>query len=964
MDPNTIADAVSKHDRRCDREGGMPMNFRRFFKRSNEDSELSAELESHLAHEMDDNLARGMSPEEARRMAYVKLGNPQRIRDRVWETNRIGWLEDVGRDLRYAARTLAKAPSFTLVALLVMALGIGANTAIYSFLDSLLLRSLPVADPASLVILSWHAKTSPEDTVMQSMSGEIDDDPHLGLVSGIFPYRAFEILQKNTSSAFDAKDGVFTDVFAYCHTREVRNASVNIGGRAESAKGELVSGDYFHGLQVAPATGRLILPDDDRVGATPVVVASHAFAEKHFGRVANAVGQPVLINNVAFTIAGVAPAEFFGVDPELVPDFYVPLHTNLLLGAGDPFAFSPADYLDQNYYWLQTMGRLRPGVTMAQAEAQLAPQFKQWVATTAQNDVQRSNLPVLFLREGAGGLDTLRRRFSKPLYVLMTLVGLILAIACSNVANLQIVRGASRRREIALRLTEGASRMRVIRQLLTESILLASMGGALGLLVAFWGIRFLTLLLGASSNLGTAHAELNWHVAAFTAALSLLTGVLFGLVPALQSTKLDLVTALKETRWQQPRPRHASSGSGFGFSNIWASLGSVGLSQVLVAGQIALSLLILVAAGLFVRTLSNLESVNLGFNRDNLLLFELNGRQSGHRDGEINDFYNDLRERFAAIPGVASAGLADRSMIGGDDQMPIGLPGAQADRRNRFRSVGPRFLTTMQIPILTGRDIDEHDRTTSKPVAVVNEEFVKINFPGRNPIGHHLLLWKGASGSVARDMEIVGVAKNASYGGLKREILPVIYLPFNQGFPLPNDMMFALRTNGDPLSYENTVREIVHQADSRLPVSRVRTQQAEVDDQVRQETILAELCTAFAVLALTIACVGLYGTISYTVARRTGEIGIRMALGAQRVPVLWMVLREVLVLAAVGLAISIPIALGTSKFVESFLFGMKGNDPLALGLAVMILLLAALLAGGIPARRAAQIDPMTALRHE
>ena len=935
------------------------MNLKRLFQRSSEDSDLSEELESHLAHEIDDNLARGMSPEEARRVAHVKLGNPQRIRDRVWDTNRIVWLEDLGRDLRFAARTLAKAPSFTLVALLVMALGIGANTAIYSFLDSLLLRSLPVADPSALVILNWHARTSPEDTVAQSMSGEINDDPHLGLVSGIFPYSAFEIFQKNTSSSFDAKDGIFADVFAYCHTREVRNASVNIGGQAESAKGELVSGDYFHGLQVAPAAGRLILPDDDRVGAAPVVVASYTFAEKHFGNAASAAGQSILINNVAFTLAGVAPPEFFGVDPELVPDFYVPLHTNLLLGAGDPFAFTPADYLDQNYYWLQAMARLRPGVTMAQAEAQLAPQFKQWVATTAQNDVQRSNLPVLYLREGGGGLDTLRRRFSKPLYVLMTLVGLILAIACSNVANLQLVRAASRRREIALRLTEGASRMRVIRQLLTESILLAFAGGALGLLVAFWGIRFLTVLLH-SSNLGASQAELNWHVAAFTAGLSLLTGVLFGLVPALQSTKLDLVTALKETRWQQPRARHSASGA----ASIWASVASVSLSQVLVAGQIALSLLILVAAGLFVRTLSNLESVNLGFTRDNLLLFELNGRQSGHRDGEINDFYNNLRERFAAIPGVESAGLADRSMIAGDDQMPIGLPGAQPDRRNRFRSVGPSFLTTMRIPILAGRDIDEDDRTASKPVAVVSEEFVKINFPGRNPIGHHLLLWKGASGSVARDMEIVGVAKNASYGGLKREILPVIYLPFNQGFPLPNDMAFALRTSVDPLALVNTVRQIVHQADARLPVSRVRTQQSEIDDQMRQETILAELCTAFAVLALTIACVGLYGTISYTVARRTGEIGIRMALGAQRLPVLWMVLREVLVLAAVGLAISVPIALGTSKFVQSFLFGMKGNDPLALGLAVMILLLAALLAGGIPARRAARIDPMTALRHE
>ena len=937
------------------------MNLRRFFRRSTEDSELSEELESHLAHQIDDNVALGMNPEEARRQAYLKLGNPLRIRDQVWETNRLAWLEDIWRDLRYAARTLAKSPSFTLVALTVMALGIGANTAIYSSLDSLLLRSLPVSDPSSLVILNWHAKDTDQDTVMQSMSGFVGSDPRLGSVSDIFPYAAFEVFQKNSGNTQAA---IFSEVFAYCHTREVRSANMNVKGQAENARGELVSGDYFRGLQVPPAAGRLILPDDDRVGAVPVVVPSHAFAEKHFGSAANAVGQSILINNVAFTVAGVPPAEFFGVDPETATDFYVPLHTNLVLGAGDTFAVTAKDYLDRNYYWLQMMARLRPGVTMARAEAQLAPQFHQWVAATAQNDVQRSNLPLLYLTEGAGGLDTLRRRFSEPLYVLMTLVGLILAIACSNVANLQLVRAASRRREIALRLTEGASRMRVIRQLLTESILLASVGGALGLLVAFWGIRFLNVLLGDSGSVGTFHGELNWHMAGFTAALSLLTGVVFGLVPALQSTKLDLVSALKETRWQEPRRRHAASGAGFSLADIWASLGSISLSRVLVAGQIALSLLILVAAGLFVRTLSNLESINLGFNRQNLLLFTLNGRQSGHRDGEINDFYNSLRERFAAIPGVENAGLAGGSLIGGEDSMPIGLPGGEPDGRNRYLTVGPRFLTTMQVRILVGRDIDEHDGATSQPVAVVNEEFARINFPSASPLGHHVLLWKGIKGRVARDMEIVGVAKNARYGTLESEIQPVVYLPFNQGIPKPNEMMFALRTAGDPMAFVNTVREIVHQADPRLPVAHVRTQQTEIDNQLRQETILAELCTAFAVLALTIACVGLYGTISYTVARRTGEIGIRMALGAQRGPVLWMVLREVMVLAGVGLAISVPVALGTSKFVGSFLFGMKPNDPLALGLAVVILLMAAILAGGIPARRAAHIDPMTALRHE
>jgi predicted permease len=923
------------------------MNLKRFFQRSGEDTEISQELESHLEHEIDDNLARGMSADEARRRAYVKLGNPLRIRDKVWEATHVAWIGDTWRDLRYAARTLGKAPSFTLVAVLVMALGIGANTAIYSFLDSLLLRSLPVSDPGSLVVVNWHAKASLNDFVMQSMSGDVDYDARLGSVSDIFPYPSLAIFQRN--------DAVFSNVFAYSQTREVRSVSVSVNGQADIASGELVTGGYFDGLGIRPASGRVIIPDDDRVSAPLVVVVSHAFSEKRLGGAASAAGQSILINNLPFTVIGVAPAEFFGVDPASNPDFYVPMHSNLVLGAGDPFRFQPADYLDGNYYWLQVMARLRPGVTLAQGQAALIPQFGQWVATTATTDAQRATLPEIYLKEGAGGLDTLRRQFSKPLYVLLTLVGLILAIACSNVANLLLVRAASRRREIALRLTEGASRMRVVRQLLTESILLAAMGGALGVLIAVEGIRFLTVLLAGSADRVLLHAELNWHVLAVTAGLALLTGIVFGLVPALQSTKVDLVSALKETKGTLQRPRASAVRFRFLPAN---------LSQVLVIGQIAISLVILVAAGLFARTLSNLQSINLGFNRNNLLLFELNAAQSGHINPELADFYFRLREGVAGIHGIESAGIAHGSLVGGENQIPICTPGHPPDRENRYLAVGPEFLTTMQIPILLGRDIDERDRPNSPKVAVVNEQFARKNFPGEDPLGKHIHLLKGVNGEVMRDMEIVGVARNAHYGGLRNELLPVVYLPYNQGYPLPDAMMFALRTAGDPLSYVNSVREIIHQADARLPMSSVRTQKAEIEGAMHQEIMLAELCSAFAALALTIACVGLYGTISNTVVRRTGEIGIRIALGAERGPVLWMVLREVLVLAAVGLAISLPITLGASRFVGSFLFGLKPNDPLTLGIAVTVLLGAAFLAGCVPARRASRIDPMTALRHE
>jgi macrolide transport system ATP-binding/permease protein len=920
------------------------VNLKRFFTRSREDSELSEELESHLAHEIDDNLGRGMSPEEARRLAYVKLGNPYLIRERVWETNRIAWLEDTGRDLRYAARTLKKSPSFTLVALLVMALGIGANTAIYSFLDSLLLSSLPVSEPSSLVVINWHGKSRgpSEDYVVHSMSGRIYDDPD-GETGPIFPYGAL--------SVFEDSGAVFSDVFAYADTREVRRMNVSIHGKAESVSGELVSGNYFRGLGVAPAAGRLIFSDDDKVGAAPVVVVSFTFGEQHFGGAANAPGKTLSINSVPFTVAGVAPPEFFGVDPSRAPAMYVPMHANLLLGVNDPFPFTAADYLDQNYYWMQAMARLRPGVTLAQAQAQLDPKFHQWVSGTAKNDKERASLPEIVLHEGRGGIDSLRREYSKPLFLLMTLVGLILVIACSNVANLLLARAASRRREIAVRLSEGASRARVIRQLLTESMLLGVAGGALGVLLAFGGIRLLTALLAGDPEGAMLHPQLNWHVLALAAGLSLLTGLVFGLIPALQSTRMDLVSALKETQSSQPHAKPSG----------WR----VSVSQILVVGQIATTLLMLVAAGLFVRTLNNLQSVNLGFNRENLLLFTIDATKAGYKDPAISEFYGGVLEQLAALPGVRSAGVARGSLISGEDSMPISAVGARPNRENRYLQVGPHFLTTMQVPILEGRDIDERDRPNSQAVAVVSEEFARVNFPGRNPLGQHLILSEDAEQKkLARDMEIVGVAKNARYGNLKRETLPVVYITYNQGYPPPDEMMYALRTAGDPLGFVNSIRDVVHRADARLPVVGVKTQAGEIESAMHHEKLLAELCSALAVLALLIACVGLYGTISYTVARRTGELGIRMALGAQRGEIVWMVLRQVIVMAAVGLAISVPIALGTSKFVGSLLFGMKPNDPLALGLAVIILLLAALVAGCVPARRAAQIDPMTALRHE
>jgi macrolide transport system ATP-binding/permease protein len=923
--------------------------------RRRKDAELRQELQFHLEEEAEERREEGVSREQANWAARRELGNVTLLEENI----RAVWIStfwvQLLQDLRYAVRMMRKNPAFTILATLVLALGIGANTAIYSFMDALLLRSLPVADPRSLAVLNWHVagSRSVEVPVVHSASGYYYDDPKTGKTTSMFPYPAFELLRQS--------DMVFSVLFAY---RRANKLNVMTQGQAEVVSGEYVSGDYFRGLGLVPAAGRLVMSDDDRVGAPAVAVLSYGFARARFGDAARAAGQPVMINNVPFTAIGVAPPGFFGVDPAKAPDVYLPMHTDSLVDFDrDPSPTPGGRYLNEHYYWIEMMGRLRPGVTMAQAQAAVGPVFEQWVAATAATDEERKYLPQFLLKEGAGGVDKLRRENSRSFYILLAMVGLILGIACANIANLLLARATARRREMAVRLSLGAGRWRVIRQLLTESLLLASGGGIAGILFAVWGIRVLTLLFAGGDEHFTLHAELNWHVLAAAAALTMITGLLFGLAPALEATRVDVISALKETRTGERRPRMR-----LGFS----------LSRMLVVSQIAISLLLLVAAGLFARTLSNKQSLAMGFHRENVLLFNLNARQAGHSDPEIISFFGDLQKRFAALPGVRGATVANSPLIGdgawGWPVVPFGQPrpeqapsghgsgfGATA---THVLATGPGFFTTMQIPLLAGREFDERDRQGSSPVAIVNEAWVKANLEGENPLGQHVVSF-GPVRMRPQEMEIIGVARNARYDDVTGDFPSIVYMPFEQNLNVPvAEMTFFLRTAGDPLAYASTIREIVHKADARIPVTNLSTQAAQIDGEMSQEILFARLCSGFAILALAIACVGLYGTMSYTVARRTGEIGIRMALGAQRGTVVWMILREVVILAAVGLAISVPTALGTSTFVESFLFGIQPNDPRSLATAVLILLTAALVAGYVPARKASRIDPMTALRQE
>ncbi len=893
---------------------------------------LREEMELHLAEKAAELQADGMTAERAQAEARRRFGNVglkhEESRE-IWVTR---FWSELGQDVRYGFRTMIANKAFSALAVLSLALGIGANTTIYSLMESILFRSLPVADAESLVVLNWHSRP-PQNAnkewvhVMHAVQGMAWPGEKGAMVSGMFPYGAFETLGE--------KNPVFFTLFGYFNGL---HHNLAVRGQAMSANTEYVTGEYFRGLAVSPAAGRLIDSEDDRPGAAPVAVISFATSQNRFGGPPNAIGQSILVDNVPVTVIGVAPPEFFGVDPAVAPDLYLPLHTNVLLDG----ARAARMYGDGNFYWIEMMGRLRPGVGMAQAQAALAPRFHQWVATTARTDGERAKLPALILNPGGEGLGSLRRQYSKPLYVLLAMVGLILAITCANIASLLLARAAARRREMAVRFSLGAGRFRVVRQLLTESVMLASLGGAFGVLFAIWGVRSLAFLFSNGQENFRLHAELNWNVLGVTAALSVVCGLLFGLAPAIQSTRPDVMPALKNGRGSGPRRR---------------------AQYVLVVAQIAMSFLILAAAGLFVQTLNKLHSVQLGYARENILLFSLNARQAGHRDPEIATFYADLRKRFESIPGVSSATLSQSSIInaaraGQAIRGPMKI-GAVTIEGARVLAAGPRFLTTMQIPILAGREIDDRDQPGSRPVAVISERLARTYFGNENPVGRRIMV-----PDEKRDLEIAGVSANLRYGGLKNEEESAMTVFVAASQFSPDRVTYALRTTGDPLRFVQSVHEIVREADSRIPVTNVVTQAAEIDRTIRHEIMFAKLCTGFAVLALLIACVGIYGTMSYNVARQIGEIGIRMALGAQRGAVVWMVLRRALILAAVGLAISVPAALIAFRLVKSFLFATQPNDPGTLALASVVLLSAAILAGYVPARRASRIDPLAALRHE
>jgi predicted permease len=801
-----------------------------------------------------------------------------------------------------------------------------------------MVRALPVRNPGELVIPNWRAKRDP--AVVQSSNGSEYDEPGGGTTSPDFPWPAYELLRNQTD--------VFSGLFAY---KDAGHLNLVVRGQAELGDVEFVSGNFFSGLGIVPAAGRMIADSDNLAGASQVAVLSYSYWQGRLAGDLSAIGQTVRINNVPFTISGVAAPEFFGVKPGSAPVLYVPIVNRPALARNYGNEHDTM-FIDSHFYWVDMMGRLRPGVTLARAQAELAGPFHHLVLASASNDRERANLPALWVEEGGSGVDSLRRYRSNSLFILMTMVAFILAIACANIANLLLARATARRREIAVRLSLGASRLRVLRQLLTESVMLALPGGILGLGVAAAGIRFLIRLLSGGQEDFSLSVQLDWHVLAFTSGLAFATGILFGLAPAIAATRVDITPALKETRASAPR-RHGRR---------------IGLSQLLVVTQIALSLLLVLGAALFVRTLANLHSVEIGFNQENVLTFSLDAGQAGYKDAALRAFYARMDEQFRALPGVGAATVTDMPLVSGwNSGTNVTLPGAPKQQgrggtHTSLTTVGPTFFDTMQIPMALGRSIGSHDVDGAPLAAVVNEVFAKKYFPNQNPIGQHF----GLGNSEAGDLTIVGVAKNFRYSSLKRAIPPVVYLSSLQNIiKRPSGaMFFELRTMGNPLALGATVRKVVHDVAPNIPVTAMMTQRQRIDTTIVDEHIFADLCTAFAILALIIACVGLYGTMAYVVARRTNEIGIRMALGAERRRIIWMVLREVLTLAAAGLTIGLICAWSATSAIESYVFGMKPADPLTMLLAAGILIVALVLAGFAPATRASRIDPLSALRHE
>lgn len=824
------------------------------------------------------------------------------------------------QEIRVAFRTLTRTPVFTAVAILSLALGIGANTAIFSLMDQVLLRLLPVKNPRELVLLDAPG-------------------PNSGLVMAAhaFSYPMYTDIRDRA--------GVFAGVLA----RFPVSFAVSNKGQTGRVDGELVSGNYFEVLGVRPAIGRLFSMDDDRkVGGHPVVVLSHGYWQRRFGGSTSVLGSVIDVNGSPVTVIGVAAASFLGTEVGRPCDMYLPMMMKKIA--------TPTwdEMFNRRAMWLELIGRLAPGMTPEKAAAgatvvfqqALQEELKDMPSVTGRFRDQFPNKKIVLVRAQSGRSD-FQKDAALPLIVLMSMVGLVLLIACANVANLLIARAASRQKEIAIRLALGGSRLQVIRQLLIESLLLSLAGGLAGVLVAMWTGESLIQLLPFETATRAFNARPDGRVLVFNFVLACLTGIAFGLIPALRSTKPQLAPTLKDEA-----------------GNLSANVSGVRLRKGLVAAQVAFSLLLLVGAGLFARSLYNLKSMSPGFSTENLVQFSVEPTLVGYNQQRAQQFFRQLRENLAGLPGVRGVSLAEEKVLSGDQaMMTVNVEGYTAKEGENMNpvvnAVSPGHFRTLGIPLIAGRDFNERDVLGAPKVAVVNEAFASYFFKGQNPIGKRY----GSKRQDTPDIEIVGVVRDGRTANLREEVKRAAYTPYMQDDAV-SEVTAYIRTVGDPAQVEGMLQREVQKLDPHLPVYGIKTVDAQLDELLFAERLIAMLSMFFGGLATLLAAIGLYGVMAFTVARRTREIGIRMALGAEQSGVVRLVLQEVMWMTGIGICIGLPLSLALGRLVESQLFGVHSWDPLTMTGATLILLLTSLAAGAVPATRATRIDPMVALRYE
>jgi len=903
--------------------------FRAVVRRNRLEAEMEAELAGHLECLTADLIRAGLSPAEAARRARIALGPALAHKEGMRASLGLHWWDEFWADLRYGVRILRKSPGFTGIAAVSLALAIGANTAMFSLAKTLLYDRLHVPHPEQLRLLRWIGD---DHNVVHSMWGEFDPAPGGGMWGAIFSYPVYQQLGDHSQSM----EGLAA------FNEDSMNATVR--GNAQRAVVAMVSGNYFNVLEARPQLGRSLQPSDDQPGASnAVAVISDGVWDREFGRSPAALGQTINVNQSLFTIVGVAPRGFTGAKVvQTSPDVFVPITSQPVI---DPKGDKGGFIDDADTWWVDVVGRIKPGVTNAQAQAEMNVELAAAIHGTMAVKAG-DTMPQLDLGDGSRGLGLAAQTFGKPVYVLMALTGFVLLLACANIANLLLARGAQRQREMSVRIALGAGRGRVLRQLLTESLLLAGIGGAGGLVLGYLGRNAIPRLMANAWDRDQMSVPMDWGVFAFAAAVTLVTGVVFGLAPAWLGARSEVSSSLKESAQTTTRRRKRLGG------------------KAIVAFQIALSTLLVVGAGLFLRTLLALNSIDVGFRTDHLVLFEVAPPARRYEQSRDVKLHQRLEREFAALPGVLGVAPAQTPYMADNMNNNDFVTEGEADKGDHsgaedFNVVGNTFFETMGIPMVSGRSFGAQDTAASQKVAIINQSLARKRFPNANPVGKLFKDGDPADGWV----RIVGICADTRYANLRDVPPPQFFMPYVQQ-PKVGGLTYAIRTTLPVAGLVPALRRVVQGADRDLPMVNIRTQQEQIDSNMQMERMFAALTAGFGLLALALACVGIYGIMAYSVANRTNEIGIRLALGAQPGQVRGMILRESAWLAAAGIVAGVGAALGLTRLVKSMLYGVQPWDPATMIGGVLVLLAVALAASWIPARRAARVQPMEALRHE